>query len=111
MTAGLDPELKEKLLDKFSAPDRGECPICLDVTQAPVVTSCAHGPFCLECITQNLQHQVRLQALEFTCNHGSRVMQESRSMAPAFSNQVPASSKLYAANRALCACIELATTL
>ena len=38
--------------------DASECPICMDAAQGKVVTACGHGPMCLECITQALQHQV-----------------------------------------------------
>ena len=57
--AGLTHEVAADLLARLTAPDAGECPICMDAPQAPVVTACAHGPFCHECILAALQAQVR----------------------------------------------------
>ena len=57
--AGLSHEAAAELLGRLRAPDAGECPICMDAPQAPVMTACAHGPFCHECMLAVLQHQVR----------------------------------------------------
>ncbi len=56
--AGLSDEKKAQLLEKLVGEDSGECPICMDGAQEPVISLCCHGPFCRECITTSLQHQV-----------------------------------------------------
>lgn len=45
--------------------DVGECPICMDGVQNPLISLCAHGPFCSDCITTVLQHQVCAHGREF----------------------------------------------
>lgn len=56
-------ERAAELLEKLTGGDAGECPICMDGAQDAVLTACAHGPFCRECIISSLQHQVRQKIL------------------------------------------------
>lgn len=60
---GLSGERKAQLLEKLVGKDVGECPVCMDGAQDPVISLCAHGPFCRDCITTSLQHQVWTQGL------------------------------------------------
>ncbi|KAK9908100.1 hypothetical protein WJX75_002756 [Coccomyxa subellipsoidea] len=64
--SGLTVERAAELLEKLTGGDAGECPICMDGAQDAVLTACAHGPFCRECIISSLQHQGGDQA-EGTC--------------------------------------------
>ncbi|CAL8469222.1 g8763 [Coccomyxa elongata] len=64
--SGMSLQRAAELLGKLTGSDVGECPICWDTAQDAIVTACAHGPFCRECILSSLQHQGGDQA-EGTC--------------------------------------------
>ena len=53
--AELSEEKKVQLLEKLTGGDVGECPICMDGAQDPLISLCCHGPFCRDCITASLQ--------------------------------------------------------
>lgn len=53
------PGRAAQLLEVLEGREAGECSICMDAPVHPVVTDCAHGPFCRECMAAVLQHQVR----------------------------------------------------
>lgn len=61
--AELSEEKKVQLLEKLTGGDVGECPICMDGAQDPLISLCCHGPFCRDCITASLQHQVCSQTM------------------------------------------------
>ena len=50
----LSADQKLRLLGKLARGVANECPVCMDVAQDAVVSLCAHGPFCRECITRCL---------------------------------------------------------
>ncbi len=69
--AGLSKEKKVQLLEKLTGGDVGECPICMDGAQDPLISLCCHGPFCRDCITASLQHQVCFHAHFGECADGT----------------------------------------
>ncbi|KAK9805404.1 hypothetical protein WJX73_001738 [Symbiochloris irregularis] len=53
-TGALTAAKKQELLQKLAMGVASECPVCFDATENAVVTVCAHGPFCRECIMRCL---------------------------------------------------------
>lgn len=58
-TAELSEEAMAVLLAKLTAPDAGECCICMELPSQPRITCCGQGPFCMECILRALENQAQ----------------------------------------------------